>query len=155
MKIKKIIITTSLAVAACAVISVTAFAASRYKTPAEAVAGLIGWEVQDVIDERIETGKTYGTIANEAGVLEEFQAEVIEIKKDCLSMYVADGTMTQEQADMMLEAMVDRQSSCNKTYACAGCVFDGSSQTSRDILRLSGQGHGGGHCYGRNQKSSY
>lgn len=45
--------------------SVTAFAAASYSTPAEAAAGI--------------TGKSYGAIANEAGKLEEFKAEMLQM----------------------------------------------------------------------------
>ena len=60
--------------------TVTAFAASQYNTPAEAVAGLSGREVQSVIDERAQTGKTFGAIANEAGILDKFKAEMLDRK---------------------------------------------------------------------------
>ena len=52
--------------------SATAFAASSYDTPAEALAGLTGKSVEDVTAERYETGKTYGTMANDEGKLEDF-----------------------------------------------------------------------------------
>ena len=80
MKITKKLIVTGLAVIMVATLPVTAFAASQYGTPAEVVAGITGREIQAVIDEKIETGKTYGTIANEAGVLDEFQKEMTETK---------------------------------------------------------------------------
>lgn len=111
------------AVLILAVGSVTAFAASTYSTPAEAIAALAGREVQSVINERTETGKTYGTIANEAGVLDEFKEEMLEIKSEKIAARVADGTITQEQADAILERMEANQANCNGngTGGGAGC----------------------------------
>lgn len=95
--------------------TVTAFAASSYDTPAEALAGLTGKTVEDVIAERTETGKTYGTLANDAGKLEEFRAEVLQIKKDILAEKVAAGLMTQERADEIAAAIENNQANCDGT----------------------------------------
>ena len=97
---------------------------SQYLTPAEAVAGLTGREVQSVIDERTQTGKTYGSIANEAGALDEFKAEMLEMKKDTLAARVAAGTMTQEQADAIIARIEANQANCDGTGA--GCGLNGA-----------------------------
>ena len=80
MKNMKKMISLAAAVMLIGAASVTAFAASDYSNPAEAVAGLTGRTVEDVVSEKYETGKTYGTIAGDAGVLDEYQAEMIQIK---------------------------------------------------------------------------
>lgn len=95
--------------------SVTAFAASNYKTPADAVAGLTGKTVESVTAEKLETGKTYGTIAKEAGKLEEFKAEKLEMKKDKLNAQVAAGTITQDKADEIIAAIIEKQTTCDGT----------------------------------------
>ena len=95
--------------------SVTAFAASSYTAPAEAVAGLTGRTVADVTSERYETGKTYGTIANDAGKLEEFQSEMLQAKKDILASRVEAGSITQERADEIITAIENNQSTCDGT----------------------------------------
>ncbi|MDD4843950.1 MAG: hypothetical protein PHU31_06435 [Anaerotignum sp.] len=94
---------------------VTAFAASQYNTPAELVAGITGRTVESVVTEKTETGKTYGTIASEAGVLEEFKAEALEIKKDQLTAQVAAGVMTQERANTIIAALEENQVNCDGT----------------------------------------
>ena len=43
--------------------------AATNETPASIVARLTGRTIEDVINERMETGKTYGTIAKENGKL--------------------------------------------------------------------------------------
>jgi hypothetical protein len=103
--------------------AVAAFAASQYRTPAEAVAGLTGRGVQSVLDEGAETGKTYGTIAKEAGVLDAFRAEMIEIRKDVLAARVAAGKLTQEQADTIMARIASRLSTCDGSRT--GCELHG------------------------------
>ena len=95
--------------------SVTAFAASAYKTPAEAAAGVTGKTVEEVITQRQDTGKTYGEIANEAGKLEEFKNEMLEMKKDAIAQKVTDGKLTQERADEILKAVEEKAANCDGT----------------------------------------
>ena len=102
------------------VTTVTAFAASNYNTPAEAAAGVTERTVDEVIKERSETAKTYGTIANDAGKLEEFKREMLELKRERLNERVKDGTLTQEQADEFLATMEERQEYCNGTQERMG-----------------------------------
>lgn len=70
--------------------SATAFASPSYKTPAEVVAGITGRPVESVIEEKKEQNKSYGTIASEAGKLDEFKEEMLEVKKE--NQAVCDGT---------------------------------------------------------------
>ena len=100
-------------VIAVAMLSVTAFAASAYSNPAEAVAGLTGRDVDSVIAERRESGERYGTIAEKAGVLEAFEAEMLQIRKDVIAKRVADGTLTQERADEIIAIIEERAAACD------------------------------------------
>ena len=93
--------------------SVTGFAASTYQTPAEAVAGLTGKTVENVIAERQETNKTYGKIAADAGKLNEFKIEKLEMKKDNLNAQVTAGNITQEKADTIVKAIEEQQMNCD------------------------------------------
>ena len=124
-----------------AITSLTAFAASAYHSPAEAVAGLTGQTTESVIAQKAETGKTYGTLANEAGVLDQYKTEVLEMKKDILAEKVAAGTMTQEQADEIIAALEENQAVCDGTGSAGigrqfGAGFGG--------MNGSGQGRGQG-----------
>ena len=116
--------------------SITAFAASKYNSPAEAAAGLTGKTVESVIAERTETGNSYGAIASEAGKLEEFKNEMLEIKKDALAEKVAAGKLTQEEADKIIAAIEENQATCDGT---------GSAR----IGQKMGAGFGGGNCNGQ------
>jgi hypothetical protein len=102
-------------VTAISATTITAYAASNYSTPAEALAGLTGKTTEDILSERTETGKTYGTIAYEEGKLEEFKDEMLQIKKDILDQRVKDGTMTQEEADAALKTIEERLELCDGT----------------------------------------
>ena len=133
--------------------SITVFATSAYKSPAESVAGLTGKTVENVIAERSETGNSYGSIASEAGKLEDFKKEMLEIKKDALAEKVAAGTMTQEEADKIIAAIEENQATCDGTgsarigqkmgagFGSENCNGQGNGQ---------GKGHGGA---GRGQGS--
>lgn len=90
-----------------------AFAATTI-TPAEIVSGLTGKTVTELYQER-STGKTYGTIANEAGKLEEFKTQMLEQKKIVLDQRVKDGSLTQEQADDIYNAIKNNQAACDGT----------------------------------------
>ncbi len=116
--------------------SMTAFAASAYQTPAEAVAGLTNRTTESVIAERFEQNKSYGTIASEAGALDEFKKEVLELKKAAFEERVKAGTMTQEEAD---EAVLKIQE------AQQNCTGDGQGRGNQ-ACTMNGQGKGGQGC---------
>ena len=74
------------------------FAAVTTKTPADITFELTGKTAAQVIEEKA-SGKTYGSIAQEAGKLEKFKTENLTSKKQILDQRVAEGTLTQEKAD--------------------------------------------------------
>ncbi|MGE4272150.1 MAG: hypothetical protein AB7E31_04680 [Desulfitobacterium sp.] len=114
----------------------TAYAA-ELKTPADIVAGLTGKAVTEVTAERA-TGKTYGTIANDAGQLEAFKAEMILQKKAILDERVANGTLTQERATQIYDAIQANQATCDGTNPA-------------QIGRANGVGFGQGMMQGQGQ----
>lgn len=130
------------------VCSAAALAASAYNNPAEAVAGLTGRTVEQVVADRAETGNSYGSIAQEAGVLSQFQAEVLEMKKDRLEARVQSGTMTQERAKAIIETLEENQANCDGSgqgrvgQAMGACFGAGSGM---------GQGAGSGQRLGTGQ----
>jgi hypothetical protein len=151
-KLKKTLVSSAMALAICAA-SLTAFAAVKYGSPAEAVAALTGKTVESVTALR-QTGKTYGTIAKEAGKLTEFQDEMTVIKKDVLAQKVAAGTMTQAQADAIIAALEKNQETCDGTGSAKigqkmGAGFgsmNGNGQGRGAGGPGRGQGAGGGSC---------
>lgn len=151
MKFKKIAVILAI-VLAVGVFSATAMAATGYKTPAEIVAGLTGRTTDSVTTERTESGKTYGTIANEAGVLDQFKSQMLEQKKAILEEKVAAGTITQERADAIIAAMENNQANCDGTGSGMG-MRSGAGTGNGTGMGFgcgrggNGQGCGMGGCY--------
>lgn len=113
--------------------------AADIKTPADIAAALTGKSVADVTGERAE-GKTYGTIAKEAGKLEEFKSQMLEQKKAVLDQRVNDGTLTQQQADEIYNRIKTNQAACDGS---------GSAGIGKSYGAGFGQGRGMGLRMGR------
>jgi len=144
MKIKKTIAIT-LVVGVIGAMGI-AYAATS-KTPAEITSSLTGKTVTEVNAERSQ-GKTYGTIANEAGKLDEFQAQMLEEKKANLDQRVKDGKLTQEQADAIYNNIKTNQLTCDGAgsgrmggQGCGGSTGQGCG--------MNGGGRGNGQGFGR------
>lgn len=115
MKQSKKIFTLAVVVLALVAMSITAFAVTTNQTPAELVAELTGRTVDSVRAQKIESGITYGGVANQAGFLEQFRNRMLELKKNQIEKRVAEGTMTQEEANTILEAIEEHQLTCDGT----------------------------------------
>lgn len=162
MKSLKKIVTIGLMVLTVSAISITAFAASGYNTPAEAVAGIIGRTVESVTEERAESGKTFGNIASEAGKLDEFKAEMLEMKKDRLAAQVAEGKITKEKADEIIAAIEANMANCDGTGSGMlgrkmGAKFgsNGEGLGNGGANRGNGMGRGQGRGLGKGQGNSF
>lgn len=121
--------------------------ASTSDRPADIYAELTGITVDEAYDLKLESDKTFGELAQEAGIYEEFQAASLDAKTVMIEEMVANGELTQEEADEILAAL-------------ATC--DGTSQgILKDALNLgqklmngqgrqngSGRGCGSGNCDG-------
>lgn len=114
-------------------------ATSTSKTPAEVVSGLTGKTVEDLYKEHAD-GKTFGTIANEDGKLEEFKTQMLDQKKAVLDQRVKDGSITQEKADEIYNAIKNNKATCDGT---------GSAQIGKKYGVGFGQGSGVGHGMGK------
>lgn len=140
-KTKWIVLTAVLVLALSAGI-MTAYAVSEYKTPAEALAGLTGSTPDAVLEQRAK-GETLGSIAKGAGVLNEFKAEMLEIKKAVLEEKVSEGSITREQADEITAAIEEKQADCDGTGSGGvRCMFGQGAGL--------GFGFGNGQCGGQN-----
>lgn len=133
-------------------LTVTALAASGYNTPADIVAGLSGKSAESVTAQKAETGKAYGTLANEYGVLNQFKSQLLEQKNAYLAEKVAAGTMTQERADTIIAAMEANQANCDgscngRTGAGMGAGLGGMNGNHGGGGR-NGSGCGSGICAG-------
>lgn len=121
----------------------TAYAAD-FKTPAEIVAGLTGKTVTEVTADRAD-GSTYGTIAADAGKLDQFKAEMLEQKKAILNQRVEEGTLTQEQADAISQTIETNQAACDGTgNAGIGKMYGAGFGRGAMASQGRGLGFGGG-----------
>lgn len=109
-KIKKTVLTASLLVG---VLAFSGLAYADVMTPVQKLSELTGKSVETLYAEKGEG--TFGALASEAGYLEEFQAGMIENKKEVIAKRVEEGRLTQEQADAIIEAMVEHQALCDGT----------------------------------------
>ena len=74
----------------------------------DAVAQLLGMDDESIQAERLG-GKSLVSIAAEKGITKEvLVATIVEAKQEAVSAAVAAGTITQEQADLMLQQMETR-----------------------------------------------
>ena len=117
MKNVKKAITLVAVVALLGATSAVTFAAAPTLSMADILANLTGKTAAEVQAEKVETGKTYGTLAKDAGKLEEFKAEAVVQKKAILTEKVAAGTITQEKADEISAAIDERMATCDGTAA--------------------------------------
>ena len=119
----------------------TAFAATA-SSPAEIVSGLTGISVEDLFVKR-SAGTTYGTIAKDAGKLDEFKTLMLEQKKLILDQRVEDKVMTQAQADEIYSDIKENQATCD------GSGADRIGQNSG----MMGLGNGEAAGFGNGQKN--
>lgn len=125
-------------------VTVTAFAATATTHPSQIVAELTGRSVEEVVAECRDGGKTYGAIAQEAGKLEAFQAEMLKVKTTRLQQQVNNGSITQQEADEIIAAVQEAQANCNGT----GTGQCGVGRNSGGQCG-AGRGNNGAGCGGR------
>lgn len=107
----------------------TVFAATEYSSPAEIVAQPTGRTVESIISEKVEAGKTLGSIAYEAGKLDEFRAEMLELR----------------------EANIE--AGTGRGFCGAICDEDYGANMGYGQRRAQGRGQDGGQGFGRNMNN--
>lgn len=112
-----------------------ALASSLGDTPAEVYANLKGITVEEAVEER-QDGSTYGELAEDAELFEEFKAAMLESKAAQLDALVEEGKITREEADALIEQMTE--------------YCDGNPGNARHLMREYMRGNNGkGRGYGR------
>jgi len=123
-------------------------------TPAGIVSALTGKSVEQVTAERV-AGKTYGTIANDAGKLDEFQVENLARQKVVLDQRVKDGTLTQAQADTIYNSMKTNQTTCDGAGNAGICQGNGTGLgLGQGMGSGAGQRNGSGKGRGMNARNT-
>lgn len=113
-------------------------------TSSEKLSKLTKKSVEEIIREKED--KTYGQVAKENGVLEEFKKYNLDKKKEILDQKVKDGTITQERAEEIYNTIKSNIENCDGTGQSKG-TFKGLG------LGL-GRGNGLGQGLGRNRKAN-
>ncbi|WP_031513849.1 hypothetical protein [Desulfofalx alkaliphila] len=124
---------------ALAVVAALLLPVVAHANPAEILSKLTNKTVQEVQAER-KAGKTYGAIAKEDGVANEFKKEMLSWKKDLVQSGVQRGDLSAEQAADYLDWLESRMANC-----------DGTGQGCELPLHMGmkfGNGHGKGHGMG-------
>lgn len=129
-KLSKMIL---IGVLATMLLGVVAYAAS----PAEIYSELTGMTTEQAIEKRSE-GKTYGELAQEADVYDEFVQKMLEEKKIIIEERVKDGTLTREDADTLISLLEENVGTCDPANP---------KRLGREY-NLRGRG-GNGHCGGQ------
>lgn len=161
MKHVKKAVTLVAVVALLGATSAVTFAAAPTLSMADILANLTGKTAAEVQAEKVETGKTYGTMAKDADVLDEFKAEAVVQKKAILTEKVAAGTITQEKADEISAAIDERMANCDGTATGndgtrlgagfgmgQGKGMGGQGMGNGAMARGAGNGFGGGMANG-------
>ena len=136
MKKKLLVIAVVLAISVAG--AVFAYAA----TPADIVSDLTGLTQEEVAELRA-SGSTYGQIAQDEGKFEEFKAAFLEARKERLAQMVADGRITQERADEIIETISERIASCDGSFAgTSKGEFKMGFGAGKGLMNGSGEGNG-------------
>ena len=130
-------------IAAGAIISVMMavdVSAACYRTPLGACAGVTGESASYIAQQRY-AGAAYGSLAQEAGKLDDYHEAILEMQKERFSQLVREGRLPQEQADEMLKIMEEQQYLCEGIGDCLGAE--------------GGCGYGYGYVAGGHHSSNY
>ena len=145
----------TLSVVSVMVLSMAGLAfADSFKSPAQTYADLAKVSVEEAYELR-GTEKTFGQLASENDLLDDFRKANLESKKSILADMVTNGEMTQEQADEIIKAM--EENDCltpgenrvgQKFGAGFGRALNGQGQgAGQGLRRGNGQGRGNGAGY--------
>jgi hypothetical protein len=116
--------------------------AATAASPAEILSDLTGKSTETLYEQRDE-GTTFGALAIEEGVQEQFKERMLENKKEILQERVEEERLTQEEADAIYERMEQNQENCDGT-AQGACVGEARGLG-------FGRGSRGGNGFGTNR----
>ena len=137
MKKRTKIITTTLLTLSIFGFSTPIFASNQFDAKAEAIAKLTNKTVETIIEQKINLDMTFGEIAKENGVLDQFKKANLEQKEAILNEKVEQGILTKEQAENILNKIKENQATC-----------DGSGSNSQNLGLGLGNGNGSGNGMG-------
>ena len=131
-----------------------AFADTVLKSPAQIYSDLTDKTVAEAYELRAETEKTYGELAKDAGVYEQFQAQSLEQKKAMIEERVQEGTLTRERANEMIDQLEDCDGTMQRIGQGSGMRFGQGSGGGFGNGSKDGSGFGGGQGRGFGRSSN-
>ncbi|HAS72946.1 MAG TPA: hypothetical protein DCS67_02245 [Clostridiales bacterium UBA8960] len=137
---KKIIILLSVSILILGTMALS-FADALF-SPAKIFGDLVGLSEQEAYDVRLESGKSFGQLAEDYGVYDAFVASAHESKIAYIEGLVEKGELTREEADLIIE----RLENCDGSLKGNGLFGKGLGRG------MMGQGFGQGAC-GLNDQS--
>jgi len=148
MKKLLIVILTILLISA---ITATAFAFVK-NSPAQIASDVTGKTIEQIMETKFETGKTYGQICYDENSWEEFRNEMLKYKKEFLDEKVKEGILTKEEADEIYGNIEESQEYCteNGTFGIRNGRANGSG-----IMGNSAGGNGFGMMKFKNNVNGY
>lgn len=148
MKKEKFLITSLLTLGALGIgaISVSAYMCNS-QDKAEILSELTGKSTNEIIEERVDEDKNYGTIALENGVLEEFQEKNLEQMKTTLNEKVEDGVISKEEADTIINNKENAMQNCDGTgIGSKKCNYQANKGMNCNGSRYNKNGLGQKNC---------
>jgi len=118
-------------------------------SPASIFGKLIGVTEEEAYQMRLDTGKTFGQLAEEKGVYDEFLTATKEAKIAYVNQLVAEGKLTQAEADQIINNINlcdGTQQGLNKGIFGRG-MMNGTG-LGRGMMNGTGFGAGAGACHG-------
>lgn len=142
MKLRKVI---GLGLAISLFGGIAAYAA----TPAEIYSDVKGITVEEAYTQK-GTDKTFGQLAAENGVSDEFKQKMLEDKKEKINQKVKDGIITQEKADEFIKQLEENVKNCDPSNpARLGQKLNMRFGNGNGKGKGMGQGNGQGRGLGR------
>lgn len=141
MKRSKILLLSAAVLLVCGAFAIPAFAEATYQTPAQAAAGVTGMSLEEVQQERAETGKTYGEIAAENDRLDEFREAKLSMQEESVSSSSSTVSSIGNGNGVC-------DGSCNGTGICDGSCISAGNGNNNGVCDGSGTGNGNGMCDG-------
>ena len=141
MKRSKILLLSAAVLLVCGAFAIPAFAEATYQSPAQAAAGVTGMSLEEVQQERAETGKTYGEIAAENDCLDEFREAKLSMQEESVSSSSSTVSSIGNGNGVC-------DGSCNGTGICDGSCISAGNGNNNGVCDGSGTGNGNGMCDG-------
>ena len=109
-------------------------------SPASIFGNLVGVTEEEAYQMRVDTGKTFGQLAEEKGVYDKYLEASKEAKIAYVNQLVAEGKLTQAEADQIINNI----NTCDGTQQNLNQGVFGRGQGGRGMLNGTGSGFCGG-----------